>query len=61
LHTKEPYDSKVASCNECKTEVCLKMGYLLHCPECKYNLCKKCDLKLNREKIYTIWLYRVFS
>ena len=19
------------------------MGYLFHCPECKYDLCKKCD------------------
>jgi len=34
------------------------MGYLFHCPECKYDLCKNCDIdrngnrtKIKREEI----------
>jgi hypothetical protein len=54
LHTKEPYENEVANCEECKTEGCIAMGYLLHCSECKYNLCKNCDKNRNGKKVYEI-------
>ena len=34
-------------CDECKTESCINMGYLFHCPTCEYDLCKKCDIDRN--------------
>ena len=54
MHTKEPYENEVANCEECKTEECIVKGYLLHCPECKYNLCKNCDINRNGKKIFYI-------
>lgn len=54
LHTKEPYEGEVANCEECKAEGCIATGYLLHCSECKYNLCKNCDINRNGKKIYEI-------
>ena len=54
MHTKEPYENEVANCEECKTEGCIVTGYLLHCPECKYNLCKNCDINRNGKKMFNI-------
>ena len=54
MHTKEPYENEVANCEECKAKGCIATGYLLHCPDCKYNLCKNCDLNRNGKKIFRI-------
>jgi len=52
LFTKDPYGYGTgARCDECKTDSCIDMGYLFHCPICKYDLCNKCEIVRNANKL----------
>ena len=42
FHEKDPYGGG-ARCDVCRKNNCISLGYLYHCPECGYDLCKNCS------------------